>query len=260
MNKHQSYSLLAFSLLFLLLLFGFATKPKTLLQQEKERSLNLQSTDVSIIRDEAMAKLSGDERSMIQILQSKESQAEDTLARIEVLKDLSRTWYQNGQYALAGHYAEQIALLNNSGDSWGIAGTTYAIGIKGSTSEKEQRYCRDKAVEALESAISIDPDKIDHQLNRAIVLAEHPDSDNPMKGILILIELNKKFPENVPVMNNLAKFALQTNQLDKAIGRLTTALALDPDNKTTICLLAEAYEKVGDMTQSKVYKSLCEQK
>lgn len=260
MNKHQIYSLIAFSLLFLLLLFGFSTKPKTLLLQEKERSLNLQITDVNIIRDEALAKLSGDERSTIQILQSKESQAEDTLTRIDVLKDLSRTWYQNNNYALAGHYAELIAQLNNNGNSWGIAGTTYAIGIKGSTSEKEQRYCRDKAIEALESAISIDPDNIDHQLNRAIVLAEHPDSDNPMKGILILIELNKKFPENVPVMNNLAKFALQTNQVDKAIERLTTALALDPDNKTTICLLAEAYQKVGDMTQYDVYKSKCEQK
>lgn len=260
MNRHQLIAIAGFFALFLLLLFGFSTKPKTLLLQEKERSLNLKSTDVSILRDEAMEKLSGDERSVIQILQSKESQEEDTLMRIELLKDLSRTWYQYNNYALSGYYAELIAENTQKAESWGIAGTTYAIGINASSKEKEKRYCRDKAVECLENAISLDSENLDYQINRAVVLAEHPDSDNPMKGILILIDLNKKFPQNVPVMNNLAKFALQTNQLDKALERLTTALALDPDNRMTQCLLVQTYDKMGDTLAADKYRSLCEQK
>jgi tetratricopeptide (TPR) repeat protein len=259
MSKNQVLTILSFVGLFFLLLFGFNTKPQKLIKEEKERSLNLQATDISIIRNEALENLSGDERSTIQILQSKIGNESFDSTSLEPLKDLSGAWYKFGNLALAGYYAEQVAIVDESAQSWGIAGTTYALGVTRSKLDKEKSFCLQKALESLENAISLDPNEIDYQTNRAVLLTEHPPKDNPMQGILILRELNKNFPKNVPVMNNLARFALQTNQLDKALERLNTALALDPTNKMTNCLLVQVYAQMGDKASEEKFKVLCEQ-
>ena len=73
----------------------------------------------------------------------------------------------------------------------------------------------------------------------------------------MLLDLNKKFPENVPVINNIAKFALQTGQLDKAEQRLLKANNLLPNNKTTICLLAELYSSKGDISNAELFRDKC---
>ena len=259
MSKSQLLTILTFVGLFFLLLFGFNTKPQKLIKEEKERSLNLQATDIAIIRNEALENLSGDERSTIQILQSKIGNEPFDSTSLEPLKDLSGAWYKFGSLALAGYYAEQVAIVDESAQSWGIAGTTYALGVNRSKLDKEKSFCLQKALQSLENAISLDPNEIDYQTNRAVLLTEHPPKDNPMQGILILRELNKNFPKNVPVMNNLARFALQTNQLDKALERLNTALALDPTNKTTNCLLVQVYAQMGDKASEEKFKVLCEQ-
>jgi predicted Zn-dependent protease len=66
-----------------------------------------------------------------------------------------------------------------------------------------------------------------------------------MRGILMLRELNEALPNNVLVMNTLARLAIKTGQIDRAIQRLETSLGLEPDNQNTICLLATAYGNAG---------------
>lgn len=46
-------------------------------------------------------------------------------------------------------------------------------------------------------------------------------------------------------MNTLARLAIKTGQIDRAIQRLETSLALEPENQSTICLLAAAYGNAG---------------
>jgi len=72
-----------------------------------------------------------------------------------------------------------------------------------------------------------------------------------------LLSLNKKFPKNVPVINNIAKFAIQTNQIDKAEQRLLGALTIEPDNKMTNCLLAQLYKAKGDENGAMKFQELC---
>ena len=174
------------------------------------------------------------------------------------MKDLSSTWYGEGQIAIAGSYAEQIAQLVQTGQAWGIAGTTFAAGIKSASQEKERKYCLSKALECLENAASQEPKEISHQLNRGIILAENPPQDNPMKGVLLLLDLNKNNPENVPVINNIAKFALQTGQLDRAEQRLSLALELEPNNRLTNCLSAQLYDAKGQKSKAEQFRRKCE--
>lgn len=257
MTRSQLLTTAAFLLLLLFLQFGFRTKPVKVLELEQSRALNQTSTDISILKNEAFDELQSGDRSRIQILEAQIQEEDNPEAKLELLKNLSGTWYALGQSALAGNYAEEIAKEENTSEAWGIAGTTYAACVKSSTKEKEKSFCLQKAIESLEMASSLDPAAVNHTLNRAVLLAENPPSDNPMKGVLLLLDLNKKHPENVPVINNIAKFALQTGQLDRAEQRLLKANDLLPNNKTTNCLLAELYSAKGDISKAELFKEKC---
>ena len=258
MSRLQIYSIAGFVLLFLSLLFGMPTKPQDLLREERSRALNLQATDVSILKREAFQNLAGGDRATIQILEGRLEDESDTLSRRKTMEDLSSTWFALEQFGLAGHYAEMIAKESQNAEDWGIAGTTYAIGVNRTGKEKEKKFCRAKSLEALENAISQDPSNLSYQINRAVLFAEHPDPQNPMKGIMILIDLNKNFPENVPVINNLARFAIQTGQLDRAKVRLTEALALEPENKRSNCLMVDLMQQTRNLDGIEQFKVKCE--
>lgn len=256
MTKSQIYTLLGFGVL-LLLLMAMRTKPQELLDKEKNRSLNLQSTDVNILKQEAASSLSDNNKARIQILEAQiEETDEDSVD--EIYKDLSSVWYDAGEIGIAGHYAEEVAAKNQDASAWGIAGTTYALCVKRSQKDKEKTLCLSKALEALENAISLDPEELSYQINRAVILAENPPPTNPMQGVKLLLDLNKNFPKNVPVINNIAKFAIQTNQLDKAEQRLLGAIELDPTNVMSHCLLAQLYGAKGDNDKASIYQAKCQ--
>ncbi len=245
------------ALLVLGLLLFFPTKPKKLILEEQSRALNTQSTDVFILKKEAFEEIPEGLASRFRLLDNQLETTADTLSKISLLQGISGEWYENGFYGIAGYYAETAADLSGNAQAYGIAGTTYAIGINRAEKEKEKIFCKQKSLDMMEKAISMDPEEISHQINRGVILAEHPDADNPMKGILILIDLNKKYPKNVSIINNLAKFALQTNQLDRAEARLMEALSLDSNNNVTICLLAQLYKTIGNLEKESLYKSKC---
>ena len=232
------------------------TKPEELIDREKLRALNLQATDITILRQEAVSSLSDDAKTRIQIMEAQLDEASDE-EKIDLLKSLSSVWYSAGEVGIAGYYAEEVATIAEDAPSWGIAGTTYGLCVQRSKKDKEKSFCLDKALIALETAISLDPEEVSYALNRAILLAENPPQDNPMKGVQLLLELNKKLPENVSVINNIARFALQTNQLDRAEERLLGALELEPNNQTTNCLLVQLYMAKGENNRASIYQEKC---
>ncbi|MBK7605446.1 MAG: hypothetical protein IPI15_18140 [Saprospiraceae bacterium] len=64
-----------------------------------------------------------------------------------------------------------------------------------------------KSSKAPESAISLDPKETNHRVNLATIYAESPPKDNPMKGIMMLLDMSKSEPENITVMNTLGELA-----------------------------------------------------
>ena len=184
--------------------------------------------------------------------------AQSDTRRVEVLKQLSGAWYRAGHPALAGHYAERVAELEPSDESWGIAGTTYSLCLRAdSLSAKQRAFCTERAVVAYETAVSLAPEVTAHKLNFAVHLADHPPADNPMRGILILRELNETNPDDVGVLVQLGRLALQTNQLEKASERLTRAASLAPDNPGAQCLLAEVAGRLGETAKAAAAAAAC---
>lgn len=257
-NRKQIMVLGGAILLFLILYIGFDKVPPKQKDLEKSRLMNIESTGISNLVRDALLKLEPEKKSIIEAIGIDiENTGSDTIKRIERLKSLSGTWFEYGFPSIAGSYAEDIALLSGTELDWSMAGTTYALCVKKADDLKEKEFCSKRSVKAFENAISIAPDKIEPRINLAICYVDNPAQDNPMQGILMLRELNAKYPDNVAVMNQLAKLALQTNQIDRALGRLQTAIKLEPENQTTICLLAKAYKSAGNQEKAIEFEKKC---
>jgi tetratricopeptide (TPR) repeat protein len=257
MTKLQWAVIIAALALFFTLYFGCERTPPDIAELETTRSLSVESTTPTALLDEAKSKLNGVQLSEVAALEDEAQMATADSSRAGVYQRLSSQWYQLGHPALAGYYAEEVASLRSTEESWSIAGTTYSICIQRSGEEKIREFCSGRAVQAFENAISLNPENTAHRVNLALTYTANPPADNPMKGVLMLRELNQEEPNNVLVLNALARLAIKTGQYERAVERLEAAAQLSPDNANTICLLAQAYEGKGDNGKAQEYAEKC---
>lgn len=264
MTKLQRIVILIAFGLFLLLyfgvntpFFGLSSKSNEQRQLEKTRSLQAESTDISVLLKNAKSALSSAQSGRVFLLEQELAESEEDSLRIVQFQRLSGTWYDLGHPAIAGYYAQEVADIAGTAESWSIAGTTYTICLQQTTEEKIREYCSGRAISALENAISLEPDELAHQVNLSLVYTENPPPGNPMQGILMLRELNEAHPNNVLVMNTLARLAIQTGQFDRAIQRLERSLELDAENQATYCLMAAAYRGAGNEAGAAEFAARC---
>lgn len=240
-----------------MLYFGCDTKSKDIQLAEKTRVLNVETTSIDNLLADAKEKLSPDAKNRIQAYEVALSQAESDSARLDYAKQLSSNWFQLNAYGLAGFYAELIAKERNDEESWSIAGTTFASGVLNGSSDKEKQYCSSRSKKAFENAISINPTSEQHKLNLAIVLAEDPPQENPMQGIMMLLDLNKKNPDNTGVLYQLARLGLKTSQFEKAEQRVLKILELEPKNRRAICLMVDIQNGLNNEAEAERFKKEC---
>ncbi len=257
-SRHQFIAICTTVVLVLVLYFGFNTKDPSIQLAEKSRVASFENTSIENIRKSVFDSLDLTSKAYFDGLQLQLHDSFDDSTKIEALKSISSFWYSQREFALAGDAAEQIAEIEESGFSWSMTGTSYAAGIKNGKNETKRTFNMAKAVNAFENAISLEPDNINHQVNLAICYAERPPEDQPMTGILMLLDLDKKFPKTPAVLFQLARFGMQTNQFEKAIGRLETILEIDPNLVKAHCLLADAYLQTNNAEAAQKHIEFCE--
>ncbi len=258
MTKLQTTVIGIALILFSVLYFGFSIKPRERAEIDKSRALKAESTDINSLVRAAKANISEDDLHSIGFLEQEVSQAASDSIKSEALKKLSGAWYKLDEYALAGVYAQKVAAIDNTEQTWSITGTTYALGVQKSTKERDKLFCRGRAVKAFEKAISFDPNNVQHQINLALCFVELPLQDNPMKGVLMLRDLVDKHPQNTAVLNNLARLAIKTGQYEKALERLGKSIKIEPDNPYTLSLLIEANVQSGKKEKAIEYQKKLE--
>lgn len=258
MTKAQYWLCGSALFLFFLLYFGCKTKPPAQQEIEKSRLLNAEQTDVNVLIKEAKAEMTSGQQAEVFLLEEAlaESTTDDTL-KIETYKQLASKWFSLGHPGISGYYAQEIADAVNDEESWSIAGTTFTICVQRSEVKKVREFCTNRAIQAFESAISLNPDNVQHKVNLALCYTENPPADNPMKGILMLRSLDGENPENALINTSLARLAIQTGQFDRAIQRLQTVLGNEPENNTANCLMGQAYEKAGKAEMAVPFKEKC---
>lgn len=257
MSRLQSIIIAISCLLFLGLYFGGDTKPETQVAVEKTRALQATSTSIESLLPSAKSKLAVDTSAMIMGLERDLANSTSDTAKVAVMKKLAGMWYDAKRADISGHYAKEIADILNTEESWSIAGTTFMIGARKATETKIRDFCFNNASEAFENAISINPSNFSHKVNLALCFTENPPKENPMKGILMLRDYNQQAPENVLVLTTLARLAIQTNQFEKAVERLNTAIRVEPDNKKANCLMVQAYDGLGNKEKAAQYAAKC---
>jgi len=255
-SKEQIAAILVAMVLFCIVYFGFDIIPEEQKTLEKSRMLTTEATSVQNLILDAQEEL-GVKYGVIEAMAMELNSVENDSLKIESLKSLSGKWYDLGYPEISAYYAEEVASLSNDPDSWSIAGTTYLLGVKNSQEEKTRQWSFNRAINAFETAISLDPEQIDNRINLALGYIEMPPPDNPMKGILMLRELDIQYPGNVKVLAQLGRLSLETNQIENAIKRLKQGEEIQPDNKKIICLLAQAHEKAGNSIEAEKYNKKC---
>jgi tetratricopeptide (TPR) repeat protein len=258
MNKAQWTIIAIGVILFAGLYFGFDTKPGKHKNIENQRQLAAVSTEINSLLPDAKASLSDENIAAVTAIEEKIAAEKADSTKVALLKRLSSLWYEFGKPAIAGHYAEKVAATEGSEDAWSIAGTTYSICLDREKEEKIRSFCAQKAIQALENAASLNPSNVQHKVNLASVYAANPPSDNPMKGVLMMVELNKQFPENPVILTQLGRMAIETGQFQKAIERLGQVLAIESENPKAVCLMVQAYEGLGDETKAADFRSKCD--
>ena len=252
MNKQQIIVISSAIALFFILYFGCDTQSKEQNAITQSRALTTEALDIKAHIAETLGKLGAAQKATIQSLAPKADSKDPSL-----LKQLSAAWHNAGHDEIAASYAEQVAEIEKTEESWSIAGANYYLAIQQSTEEAVRNFSTQHAVNAFQSAASINPTNIEHKINLALCYTENPPQENPMKGTLLLLDLEKQNSGNVPVNIQLARLGIKTGQFDKAIGRLEKVLAKEPENKRAVCLLADAYSGANNPKASQMAK-LCE--
>jgi len=260
LGRAQLLAILSFVCLFLILYLGCDTKTKEHKEIEKTRSQKFELISINRIINESAPKLSTTAQAELGDLDQQVKLAETDEERVNYLSKIAAVWYAEKKPLVSGHYAEQIAEINDDHDAWSITGTTYSIAAQNLPESNEKKHAIAKSRLAFEKALSLKPDNVDNKINLALTYVEAPLEENPMKGILMLVDLNKKHPENIAVLMQLARLSIKTGQYDKAVERLTKVIELRPTLREAHCMLAEALTQKGETTLAEQAQKHCDNK
>ncbi len=241
--------------LFLALLVFGRTRPNTTLVAEKSRSIQSDAISTDDLLSSAKATL-GAKTTVADSLEKVVNETSNTPKKVEALKLLSGEWCKLGSFALGGVYAERIAQLTPSDTSWAMAGTTFMLALQQSDDENLRTFASNHATTAFENAVSLNPKRIEHQINLGLSYVEKP-GEMPMKGIGMLTKIASENPTNTTIFLTLGRLSLRTGQFEKAKGRFETVLQLDPKNADAHCLLAKAHEGLNEIELAKKERTWC---
>lgn len=257
MTKAQILVLFLALALFLGLYLGFDTKPSA--QKKIEESPAAQNEQVSFqtLLEEAKTHADAGLLAAVKKVEMEADSALNDAEKIAAFKQLSALWYNANEIPVSGSYAEQVAEIEKADTAWSVVGATFYNALIASQEPSMRNFCAEHAQKGFETAAALNPGKPEHQVNLALVYAENPPPDNPMKAVLLLRDLEKKYPESPAVYNALGRLAIKTSQWQKAIDRLEKSWSLDKTNFNTPCLLAKAYEGAGQMDKSAQFAKIC---
>lgn len=244
MNKPQWIAVIVTLLLGSVMYFGFSIKKPDVVKNESTRALNQNSTSKSILLKRAKNELNSKQSDLIHVVQQSVDESSDDSTKIKNLKNLSGKWFEFGYPTIATVYAKEVAKTAKTAEAWSIAGSTAYIALRKAKNDLEKKYARATAIESYESAVSLAPDDISYKVNLAMTYVEAPPEGNPMKGVMMLLDMNKKHPDQPLILKSLAQLAIKTGQYEKAAGRLEKVVKLNPGDKKAWCLLSEAYKNM----------------
>lgn len=167
-------------------------------------------------------------------------------------------WDMRKRPDLASYFVEKTAIRKkNSSVAYTKAGDRYYYAIRFTKDDAEipvlyesATRCYLKAIELIEAANASASDRLkistynEAKIQLAACYVEG--SEDPMKGISLLREVEKTDSNNVKLQLNFAFFSVKSQQWDRAIKRFEKVLQIDPLFIEAYLHLADAYEQQGN--------------
>lgn len=153
-------------------------------------------------------------------------------------------WDKNKRPDLASVYAEKKAISLNKSTDWFTAGNRYYYAVQFTQDKTETPILYQCAIRCYSKGLKLEPGNTDGKIMLASSYVEG--TQDPMKGISLLKEIEQKDSNNVKLQLSFAFFSVKSGQLDKAIIRFNKVLAVDSNYIEAYLHLADAYEQQGN--------------
>ena len=157
---------------------------------------------------------------------------------------LSQIWERNNNRSVSTYYLAKSAKLENSEKKLTFAGQIFLQLMESEGDAAVQLWEAAEAVSCLEQSLKLNPGNEETKLALATGYIEG--TGEPMRGVQILLAINREKPNDVPALMLLGRMAIRSGQVDKAIGRFETILKVEPENQEAMYFLAQAFEAKGD--------------
>jgi tetratricopeptide (TPR) repeat protein len=158
----------------------------------------------------------------------------------------------NKEYVLAAWFLEQKAVNNNgSGADWQSAGERYSSAAGFQQDQGNSGALLGAAMRCFNKALEIEPKNLDAKVGLGMCMVEG--TNDPMKGIGLILDVVKEDSTNVNAQLALADFSVQRNAPDLAIKRYKNALALRPDFYGLHLKIADLYQQMGDTASALIH-------
>ena len=161
---------------------------------------------------------------------------------------VTQFWDQQKRPDFASYFVEKIAERKQTASAFYKAGDRYYYSIRFIKDNNEIPVLYQSAMRCYQKALAKDPNFTDAKIQLAACYVEG--SQDPMKGITLLREVEKTDSNNVKLQLNFAFFSVKSQQWDKAIIRFENVLRIDPLYIEAYLHLADVYEQQGDKNKT----------
>ncbi len=161
-------------------------------------------------------------------------------------------WNKRRFPGVAGYYLADFSKDHSSKANWLLTGNSFYMATRLMTTEDLRHHFYEEAIKAYEKALEEDPEDLEVKTRLGVCYVEG--TGEPMKGISFLREVVAKDSANTEAQLNLALFAIQSGQYDKAATRLEGLAAMKPEFAEVYLYLGQTYAAMND--KDKAIKAL----
>ena len=256
MKRQQLLLLAGATVLFCVIYFFGKTTPP------KEDSAPVAAADstynIQKVLEASRSQLTADQRSRLAQLENSVVRGNVREQKADVYKQIAEFYRDSAHLLLPyAYYTGEAAKLENSEKSLTFAARFFLENTRKQTDEGLKKWMATESKELFEKALVLNPgnDSLKVGLGSCYIFGNI--ADNPMQGIMMIREVAERDPSNMYAQYMLGVGGLMSGQLDRAIDRLSTVAAKQPDNVEVKLMLAEAYERKGDKQNAvKWYESV----
>ncbi len=168
----------------------------------------------------------------------------DRLTESKFQDSLALFWDRLKRPDLAAIFVEKQAIELKRAEAWDKAGNRYYYSVQFTQDQSELPVLYQRAIFCFEQALLLEPGHVDAKIMLASCYVEG--TEDPMRGISALKEIEKTNANNVKLQLTFAFFSVKSGQLDKAIERFNKVLTIDSTYIEAYLHLADTYEKLNE--------------